>query len=465
MPDHPQKKSKTTGKAPASPAPESAMQKKKSTREGPASSAGKRLELIQKEGMTTRKAPAAQTTEHKKEDKSRTSPSPPPVEDVPTRRRTRAELAFYPPPIADVPRTRTAELTEDVPKKRNTSAGLAIPSPRNLYAKYANFPWGSREFNPDTEFSGGGMHGHFHQSPHEKNSRDHKKLLGPPLSWERAKDWKRQKVNRETSKELSKGHGPMFIRKRAYILYQWYQLSDDQKRLYLELEEQQELPDFQIPNGELEAIGVKPVQQFTPTPLVTTPDPGATRNTGANITSDTGANKTSDKGPNVPEGQMLTIQEELAEGGADDCLSDEDIGTDIEEDCDDKRNKQDDDEDTGLWGRWEASEGSTKEEEAQLTESDSSKRGKGLLVPGRDRPTEFLPSGTEDEDYSDSTEEDDTEVNKRVYRRILRRGTAMTTTKNNQEDKGEKQVAGDNGGKDEREDADEEEGEDEDKAD
>ncbi|KAF8435238.1 hypothetical protein BGX38DRAFT_1275145 [Terfezia claveryi] len=442
MPDRPQKKSKTTGKAPASPAPESAMQKKKSTREGPASSAGKRPELIQKEGMTTRKAPAAQTTEHKKEDKSRTSPSPPPVEDVPTRRRTRAELAFYPPPIADVPRTRTAELTEDVPKKRNTSAGLAIPSPRNLYAKYANFPWGSREFNPDTEFSGGRNAWSTSTNPHTKKIREtHKKLLGPPLSWEHAKDWKRQKVNRVLKAGIKEAEHAtitgraigtrrnqlndielgnfervvqrtwdlMFIRKRAYILYQWYQLSDDQKRLYLELED--------------------------------------------------------DKGPNVPEGRMLTIQEELAEGGADDCLSDEDIGTDIEEDYDDKPNKQDDDEDTGLWGRWEASEGSTEEEEAQLTESDSSKWGKGLLVPGGDRPTKFLPSGMEDEDYSDSTEEDDTEVNKRVYRRILHRGTTMTTTDNNQEDKGEKQVAGDNGGKDEREDADEEEGEDEDKAD
>ncbi|KAF8433294.1 hypothetical protein BGX38DRAFT_1276149 [Terfezia claveryi] len=222
----------------------------------------------------------------------------------------------------------------------------------------------------------------------------------------------------------------MFICKRAYILYQWYQLSDDQKRFYLELEEQQELPNFQIPNGELEAIGVKPVQQFAvvinlvpinrrayarfqePTPLVSTLDPGATRDTGTNLTSDIGANKTSDKGPNVPEGRILTIQEELAEGGADDCLSDEDIGTDIKEHCNNKPNKQDDDEDTGLWGRWEASEGPTEEEEAQLTESDSSKWGKGLLVPGGDRPTKFLPRGMEDEDYSDSTDEDYTEVNK-----------------------------------------------------
>ncbi|KAF8422362.1 hypothetical protein BGX38DRAFT_1279811 [Terfezia claveryi] len=59
-----QKKSKTTGKAPTSSAPESTMQKKKSTREGPASSAGKRPKLIEKEGMITHKALAVQTTEH-----------------------------------------------------------------------------------------------------------------------------------------------------------------------------------------------------------------------------------------------------------------------------------------------------------------------------------------------------------------------------------------------------------------
>ncbi|KAF8423131.1 hypothetical protein BGX38DRAFT_1279706 [Terfezia claveryi] len=67
---------------------------------------------------------------------------PPLVNDVPTRRRTRAELAFYPPPIVDVPTRSTlrAELAKDVPK--------------NLYTKYANFLWGPREFNLDTEFSG-----------------------------------------------------------------------------------------------------------------------------------------------------------------------------------------------------------------------------------------------------------------------------------------------------------------------
>ncbi|KAF8415253.1 hypothetical protein BGX38DRAFT_1281425 [Terfezia claveryi] len=93
---------------------------------------------------------------------------PPPVEDVPIRRRTKAELGFYSPPIADVP-TRSmlrAELAEDVPK--------------NLYTKYANFPWGSREFNPDTEFSGGrkawGTSTNLHT---KKNQETYKKLLGP----------------------------------------------------------------------------------------------------------------------------------------------------------------------------------------------------------------------------------------------------------------------------------------------
>ncbi|KAF8430943.1 hypothetical protein BGX38DRAFT_1277511 [Terfezia claveryi] len=313
MLDRPQKKSKTTGKASASLAPESAMQKKKSTREGPASSVGKRPELIQKQGMITHKALAAQTTEHvlkKRKRRAELSPSiedvirrrrtraelalvPPPVKDVPTRRRTRAELAFYLPPIMDVPRTRTAKLTED----------------------------GSREFNPDTEFSGGRNVWGTSTNPHTKNIKEtHKKLLGPPLSWEHTKDWKRQKVNRLNDIELGnftrvvqRTWDLMFIHKQAYILYYWYQLSDDQKRLYLELEEQQELPDFQIPNGELEVIGVKPVHQFA-----------------------------------VVINVMLTIQEELAEGSTNNYLSDEVIGTDIEEDYDDKSNKQDDDEDTGL---------------------------------------------------------------------------------------------------------------------
>ncbi|RPB18109.1 hypothetical protein L211DRAFT_854463 [Terfezia boudieri ATCC MYA-4762] len=56
--------------------------------------------------------------------------------------------------------------------------------------------------------------------------------------------------------------------------------------------------------------------------------------------------------------QSLTEQEELAEGRADDCLCDEDVGADIEEDYDDKPNKQDNDEDTGAWHKREASESS-----------------------------------------------------------------------------------------------------------
>ncbi|KAF8414913.1 hypothetical protein BGX38DRAFT_1147772 [Terfezia claveryi] len=102
--------------------------------------------------------------------------------------------------------------------------------------------------------------GHFHQSPYKKNSRDPQETTWPPLSWEHAKDWKRQKVNRVLKAGIKEAEHAMI--------------------------------------------------------------------TGRAI----GTNKTSDKGPNVLEGWMLTIQEELAEGGADDCLSDEDIGMDIEED-------------------------------------------------------------------------------------------------------------------------------------
>ncbi|KAF8414739.1 hypothetical protein EV426DRAFT_579153 [Tirmania nivea] len=49
----------------------------------------------------------------------------------------------------------------------------------------------------------------------------------------------------------------IYIHKKAYILYQWYKLSDEQQRYYLELEEQEELPAFQIPKEDLEEIGIK----------------------------------------------------------------------------------------------------------------------------------------------------------------------------------------------------------------
>src|SRR5437588_612874 len=54
----------------------------------------------------------------------------------------------------------------------------------------------------------------------------------------------------------------MFVRKKAYILYQWYNLSNAQRRFYLDLEEDEDLPDFQIPDEDLEETGLKAVQEF-----------------------------------------------------------------------------------------------------------------------------------------------------------------------------------------------------------
>ncbi|RPB18363.1 hypothetical protein L211DRAFT_854192 [Terfezia boudieri ATCC MYA-4762] len=124
----------------------------------------------------------------------------------------------------------------------------------------------------------------------------------------------------------------MFVRKKAYILYKWYELSDEQKRVYLDLEEQEELPDFQILKVELgvtqdNQTTVQPVPQFA---VVISVVPINRQAYGR-------YDKPTERGLTVQDGalaipcQSLTEQEELAEGGANDCLSDEDIGADIEE--------------------------------------------------------------------------------------------------------------------------------------
>ncbi|RPB18365.1 hypothetical protein L211DRAFT_854180 [Terfezia boudieri ATCC MYA-4762] len=184
------------------------------------------------------------------------------------------------------------------------------------------------------------------------------------------------------------------------------------KRFYLDLEEQEELPDFQIPKVELEVIQdnqttVQPMPQFA---IVISIVP-------INCQAYGRYDKPTERGLMVQDGalviprQSLTEQEELAEGGADDCLSNKDIGADIEEDYDDKPNKQDDDEDTGAWHKREASESSSEEEEeAQLTKSDSKEWRAKKLVRAK-IIEELLSSDIEDDDYRDSTEENDGEVN------------------------------------------------------
>ncbi|RPB19281.1 hypothetical protein L211DRAFT_853353 [Terfezia boudieri ATCC MYA-4762] len=204
----------------------------------------------------------------------------------------------------------------------------------------------------------------------------------------------------------------MFVRKKAYILYKWYELSDEQKRFYLDLEEQEELPDFQIPKAELEVTQdnqtmVQPVPQFA---VVISVVPINRQAYGR-------YDEPTERGLIVQDGalaiprQSLTEQEELAEGDADDCLSNEDVGADIEEDYDDKPNKEDDDKDTEARHKWEASESSLEEEEeAQLTESDSNERRAKKLFKAKIIEA-HLSSNTEDDNYRDSTEEDDGEVN------------------------------------------------------
>ena len=54
----------------------------------------------------------------------------------------------------------------------------------------------------------------------------------------------------------------MFIRKKAYILWQWYKLSIEQKRFYLELKGDDDIPNFQIPDDDLKEIRSKPNPAF-----------------------------------------------------------------------------------------------------------------------------------------------------------------------------------------------------------
>ncbi|RPB20034.1 hypothetical protein L211DRAFT_852647 [Terfezia boudieri ATCC MYA-4762] len=93
----------------------------------------------------------------------------------------------------------------------------------------------------------------------------------------------------------------MFFYKKAYILYKWYELSDEQKRFYLDLEEQKELPDFQIPKAELEfavVISIVPINCQAYSRYDEPTERGLT---------------VQDEALAIPR-QSLTEQEELAEG-------------------------------------------------------------------------------------------------------------------------------------------------------
>jgi len=54
----------------------------------------------------------------------------------------------------------------------------------------------------------------------------------------------------------------MLVRKKAYILYRWYQLPKEQRRFYLELGNSDEIPPFTIPDSVLAETETKPVTEF-----------------------------------------------------------------------------------------------------------------------------------------------------------------------------------------------------------
>jgi hypothetical protein len=284
------------------------------------------------------KAPKKRRTAEKAPKKSTT------VEKVPKKTTT----------VAKAPQSEKALTTQPARKKQKTSKG-----PKNPYARYSDFPWGPRDFNADKEFSGGRKVWGTSTNPHTKKIRDtQKQLLGPLLSWERAKDWRRQKINRalkagikeqehatitgmpigtqrnqltdvqrgKFERLVHKTWEVMFIRKKAYILYKWYELTDEQKRFYLELGEDEELPDFRIPDGDLEEVGLRPVQEFAVVISVEPINRQAYARFEGPVERDTGPNA-QDNALAIAS-RLLTQYEEVFDGGADDCLSDENV-TDV----------------------------------------------------------------------------------------------------------------------------------------
>jgi len=194
------------------------------------------------------------------------------------------------PVTGDIPTTGDKATAGVNQKRAKSTPQERAKTPSNAYSDYADFPWGAKGFDADAEFSGGRKVWGTSANPHTRKIREsHKRLLGPLLAFERAKDWKRQKIARALKlgvrerehatatgrpigtarKQLTdvqcgkfdrlvqKTWEVMFIRKKAYILWQWYKLSSEQKRFYLELKGDDDVPDFEIPDEDLRAIRSK----------------------------------------------------------------------------------------------------------------------------------------------------------------------------------------------------------------
>ena len=249
-------------------------------------------------------------------------------------------------------------------RKRTATAAAqptTVPDSANPYAPYANFAWGNKEFNPDVEFSGSRKVWGTSSNAHTRRIREsQRRLLGPPLAWEHAKDWKRQKVTRSlragikeqehatatgraiatTKAQLTdvqrgkferlvhKTWETMLVQKKGYILYRWYKLADTQKRFYLELRESDSLPAFTIPESYLQQTGIPPVQDFS---VVISIDP---INRQAYVRFEGPVER--DNGPNAQDpalaiaNRLCRVEVAVAEGGGDDCYTDEEVGSDID---------------------------------------------------------------------------------------------------------------------------------------
>jgi len=191
-------------------------------------------------------------------------------------------------------RRKTPEITPATPAPATPAPATPAPLNPNPYARYAEFPWGWKEFEVDTEFSGGRKVWGTSTSPHtRKICESQKALLGPLLAFERGKDWKRQNLRRALKKGVTEGEHAtvtsmligtkrtelrdvqcgnferlvqktwevMLVRKKVYILYRWYELSKEQQRFYLELGDRDEIPPFTIPDSDLAETGTKPVNE------------------------------------------------------------------------------------------------------------------------------------------------------------------------------------------------------------
>ncbi|RPB17962.1 hypothetical protein L211DRAFT_854623 [Terfezia boudieri ATCC MYA-4762] len=333
---------------------------------------------------------SSETTKKKKAPSKRNTRSENPKPDKRKQRKTSPTTAAVPDLV-----------TSDLAVSGAAAPGPAPVTPVNLYEKYADFPWGSKEFDPDTEFSGA-----FEQAKDWKCQKvnralkagvaesEHATVTGAPIGTKRNElsDVQRSKFKRLVQKTWK----VMLVQKKAYILHRWYGLSQAQQRFYLELGEGDNIPVYTIPEGDLEETVTKPVNQFS---VIVSVEPISCQ---AYARFEAPVDQPHAQDDAIAIANCIIQEMEIAEGGAEDCLSNalEDIEPVLEDDL------------------------SSSDTEAELTDSNddgkvhmvkdsvietplwpaSRLRQKGLPRPGGDRSPGLIPSDPDDDDYEDEAE-------------------------------------------------------------